>query len=201
MSQRNCVTLLSFDNCIVCPSIYSFWLPLWYLHTAIIWQLHCLSFDLQLLITLVVSSHRYHFTIVLSVLRFTASDYPCGIFTPLSFDHCIVCPSIYSFWFPLWYLHTAIILPLHCPSFDLQLLITLVVSSHRYHLTITLYVLRFTASDYPCGIFTLLSFDHYIVCPSIYSFLLPLWYLQNFLDLFYSYSNVPVCSFVLDQHV
>jgi hypothetical protein len=201
LSQRNCVTLLSFDNCIVCPSIYSFWLPLWYLHTGIIWQLHCLSFDLQLLITLVVSSHRYHFTIVLSVLRFTASDYPCGIFTPLSFDHCIVCPSIYSFWFPLWYLHTAIILPLHCPSFDLQLLISLVVSSHRYHLTITLYVLRFTASDYPCGIFTLLSFDHYIVCPSIYSFLLPLWYLQTFLDLFYSYSNVPVCSFVLDQHV
>ena len=130
MSQRNCVTLLSFDNCIVCPSIYSFWLPLWYLHTAIIWPLYCLSFDLQLLISLVVSSHCYHFTITLSVLRFTASDYPRGIFTPLSFDHYIVCPSIYSFWLPLWYLHTAIIWPLHCLSFDLQLLITLVVSSN-----------------------------------------------------------------------
>jgi hypothetical protein len=117
-------TLLSFYHCIVRPSIYSFWLPLWYLHTAIILPLHCMAFDLQLLITLVVSSHRYHLTITLSVLRFTASDYPCGIFTLLSFDHCIVCPSINSFWFPLWYLHTAIILPLHCPSFDLELLIT-----------------------------------------------------------------------------
>jgi hypothetical protein len=111
--------LVSFDHCIVCPSIYGFWLPLWYL-----------------------------LTIVLSVLRFTASDYPFGIFwqlyclsfdlrlliTPLvSFDHCIVCPSIYDFWLPLWYL-----------------------------LTIVLSVLPFTASDYPFGVFWplwCLSFD------------------------------------------
>ena len=25
---------------------------------------------------------------------------------PFSFGHCIVCPSIYGFWLPLWYLQT-----------------------------------------------------------------------------------------------
>ena len=200
--------LVSFDHCIVCPSIYGFWLPLWYLLTivfsvlrftasdypfGIFWPLYCLSFDLRLLITPLVSFDHcivcpsiygfrlplwYLLTIALSVLRFTASDYPFGIFWPLyclsfdlrllitplvSFDHCIVCPSIYGFWLPLWYL-----------------------------LTIVLSVLRFTASDYPFGIFwplycvsfdlrllitPLVSFDHCIVCPSIYGFRLPLWYL------------------------
>jgi predicted nucleic acid-binding Zn ribbon protein len=74
------ITLVSFDHCIFCPSIYGLWLPLWYL-----------------------------LTFALSVLQFTACDYHFGIFWPLhrlsfhlrlvitalvSFDHCIVCPSI-----------------------------------------------------------------------------------------------------------
>jgi hypothetical protein len=146
--------LLFFGHCIVCPLIYSFWLPLWYL-----------------------------LVIVLSVLLWlTASDYPFGIFwslcclsffdwqlliTPLvSFGHCIVCSLIYSFWLPLWYL-LAIVLsflpwftasdylfgifwPLCCLSFLDLLLIT-----------------------------PLVSFGHCIVCSSlIYSFWLHLWYLQ-----------------------
>jgi hypothetical protein len=102
--------LVSFGHCIVCPSIYGFWLHVWYLlvivlfvlrFTAsdytfgIIWSLYCLSFDLRLLIiTLVI------------------------------FGHCIVCPSIYGFWLHLWYL-----------------------------LVIVLSVLRFTASAYMFGIF------------------------------------------------
>jgi hypothetical protein len=96
-------------HCIISPSIYSFWLPL------------C-----------------YFLVIVLSLLPFTASDYSFGIFwslyclsfhlrlliTPLlSFGHCIVCPSCYGFWLPLW-----------------------------YRLAIVLSVLRVTASDYLCGI-------------------------------------------------
>ena len=121
--------LVSFGHCIVCPSIPGFWLPLWYL-----------------------------LAIVLSVLRFPASDYPFGIF-----GHCIVCPSIPGFWLPLWYL-LAIVLsvlrfpasdypfgifwPLCCLSFDSRLLIT-----------------------------PLVSFGHCIVCPSIPGFWLPLWYL------------------------
>jgi hypothetical protein len=108
------------------------------------------------------------------VLRFTDSDYPFGIFwllcimsfalrilTPLvSFGYCVLCPSLYGFW-PLWYL-----------------------------LVIVYYVLRFTDSDYPFGIFWLLcimsfalriltplvSFGHCVLCPSLYGFW-PLWYL------------------------
>ena len=202
------LVLVSCGHCIVCPSIYGFWLPLWYLvaivlsvlrFTAsdylfgILWPLYCLSFDLRLLITSLVSCGHcivcpsiygfwlplwYLVAIVLSVLRFTASDYLFGILWPLyflSFDlrllitslvscgHCIVCPSIYGFWLPLWYL-----------------------------VAIVFSVLRFTASDYLFGILWplyFLSFDlrllitslvscgHCIVCPSIYGFWLPLWYL------------------------
>ena len=142
--------LVSCGHCIVCPSIYDFWLPLWYLvaivlsvllfttsdyHFGILWPLYCLSFYLRLLITTLVS---------------------CG--------HCIVCPSIYGFWLPLWYLvaivlsvllftasdyHFGILWPLYCLSFSLRLLITHLVSG-----------------------------SHCIVCPSIYGFWLPLWYLM-----------------------
>jgi hypothetical protein len=82
--------LVSFDHCIVSPSIYSFWLQLWYL-----------------------------LVIVLSLLPFTSSDYLLVIFWSLyclsfhihlliiallSFGQCIVSPSIYSFWLPLCFL-------------------------------------------------------------------------------------------------
>jgi hypothetical protein len=120
----------------------------------------------------------YLVAIVLSVLLFTASDYPFGILWPLywlsfylrllittlvSCGHCIVCPSIYSFWIPIWYL-----------------------------VTIVLSVLLFTTSDYPFGILwplyclsfylrlliiPLVSCGHCIVCPSMYSFCLPFFYL------------------------
>jgi hypothetical protein len=179
--------LVSFDHYIVSPSIYVFWLPLCYLLVIVLslfpftasdytfgifWSLYCLSFHLQLLITL-----WYLLVIVLSLLPFTASDYTFGIFWSLycpsfhlqllitllvSFCHCIVPPSIYSFWLHLWYL-----------------------------LVIVLSLLPFTASDYTFGIFwslyclifhlqllitPLVSFDHCIVSPSIYSFWLQLWY-------------------------
>jgi hypothetical protein len=88
-------SLVSFGHCVVCPLIYVFWLPLWYL-----------------------------LSIVLSVLWFTTSDYLFGIFWPLcclsfdlrllitslvSFGHCVVCPLIYVFWLPLWYLLTIVL--------------------------------------------------------------------------------------------
>ena len=188
--------LVSFGHCIVCPSTlyashYSF---------GIFWPLHCLSFYvLRLLITPLVSfghcivcpSTLYGFSlllwyllaIALSVLRFTASHYPFGIFRPLYclsfyalrllitpliyFGHCIVCPStLYGFSLHLWYL----------------LVIVLSV------------LLRFTASHYPFGIFwslyclsfyalrllitPLVYFGHCIVCPStLYGFSLLLLYL------------------------
>ena len=75
------------------------------------------------------------------LLRYTDSDYPFGICWPLcclsffdirilitplvSVGHCVVCPSIYGFRLPLWYL------------------LTIVLSV----------LLRYTDSDYPFGIF------------------------------------------------
>jgi hypothetical protein len=50
---------------------------------------------------------------VFNVARFTRYFVLClcfihrGLsFWHLSFDHCVVCPSIYGFWLPLWYLQT-----------------------------------------------------------------------------------------------
>jgi hypothetical protein len=60
-------------HCIFCPSIYGFWLPIWYF---------------------------FFNSIVLSVPRFTASDYLFGNFSLIP---CIVYHSIYGFWLPFWY--------------------------------------------------------------------------------------------------
>ena len=91
-----------------------------------LWPLYCLSFDLLILIAPMVS-----------------------------IGHCVVCPSIYGFWLPLWYL-LAIVLSV---------------------------LLRFTDYDWPYGIYwplcCLSFFDlriliapmvyigQYVVCPSI----------------------------------
>ena len=120
-----------FGHFIVCPLIYSFWLPLWYLLAILLsvlwfpafdypfdifWPFYCLSFDFGFWLPL-----WYLLAILLSVHWFTASDYPFDIFWPfyclsvdlrllitplISFGHFIVCPLIYGFWFPLWYLHS-----------------------------------------------------------------------------------------------
>jgi hypothetical protein len=132
-------------NCL--PLIYSFWLPLWYLLAV-----ELSTFDLQLLITPLVS---FGYWIV--YLWFTASDYPFGIFWLLN---CL--PLIYSFWLPLRYL-----LAIELSTFDLQLLITPLVSFGCW-----IVYLWFTASDYPFGIFCLLN-----CLPLIYSFWLPFRYL------------------------
>jgi hypothetical protein len=188
--------LVSFGHCIVCPcTLYGFSLLLWYLLAIVLsvlqgftashypfgifWPLYCLSFyALPLLITTLVSFG--HCIVCPSTLY--ASHYPFGIFWPLyclsfytlrllitplvSFGHCIVCPStLYGFSLLLWYL-LAIVLSVF---------------------------LRFTASHYPFGIFwplyclsfyalrilitPLVSFGHCIVCPTLYGFSLPLWYL------------------------
>ena len=258
---------VSFSHYVVCPLIYSFWLPLWYLLVimlfvlrftysdylfGIFWSLCCLSFNLQLLITSLVSFGLYVvcpsiyvfwlplwylLVIMLFVLWFTDSDYLFGIYWSLcclsfdlrilitslvSFGHYVVCPLIYSFWLPLWYLLVIILFVLWftysdylfgffwslcCLSFNLQILITSLVSFGHYVvcpliyrfwlplwylLVIMLFVLWFTDSDYLFGFFSslcclsfdlqllitsLVSFGHYVVCPLIYVFWLPLWFL------------------------
>jgi len=43
----------------------------------------------------------------------------CLSFCPVSFDHCVVCPSsIYGFWLPLWYMQT--LLSMKTTTFKLQ---------------------------------------------------------------------------------
>jgi hypothetical protein len=84
--------LVSCGHCVVCFLTSRFWLHLWYLvvvvlsvlwHTdydytfGILWSLCCLFFDIQILITPLVS---------------------CG--------HCVVCSLTYRFWLHLWYLQT-----------------------------------------------------------------------------------------------
>ena len=86
-----------FVHCIVCPWIYDLWLPLW--HLPIFG--HCIvSFDLRLLIIPLVSSNL---AIALSVLRFTASNYPFDIFKSLAIalsvlDACQRSGTIYCDW-------------------------------------------------------------------------------------------------------
>jgi len=134
--------LLSFDRCIVWPSIYVFCLPLCYLLTVVLSVLLWFT----LLLTSLLSFHRcivcpsiygfclplcYLLTVVMSVLWFTSSAYPFVIFwllyclsfdlrlllTPLlSFDRCIVCPSIYGFCLPLCYLLTVVLSDLRFTS-------------------------------------------------------------------------------------
>ena len=195
--------LISFGHCVVCSSIYGFWLPF-----DIFWPLCCLFFDIRILITplisfghcVVCSSSIYGFwlllwyllAIVLSVLRYTDSDYSFDIFWPLcclfffdirilitpliSFGHCVVCSSsIYGFWLLLWYL-----------------------------LAIVLSVLRYTDSDYP-----LISFGHCVVCSSIYGFWLLLWYLLaivlsvlRYTDSDYSFDIFwPLCCLFFDIRI
>jgi hypothetical protein len=149
-------SLVSSDHCIECPSLmYCFLLPLWYLLTIVLyvllwctvsyylcdifWQLYCMSFfDVLFLITSLVS-----------------------------FDHCIVCPSlIYCFLLPLWYLLTIV----------LNVLLWSTVSYYLFGIFWPLYWMSFF--DIKFLITSLISFDHYSVCPSLmYCFLLPLWYL------------------------
>jgi hypothetical protein len=133
---------LSCSHCVVCPSSFcGFWLPPWYL-----------------------------VVIVLSVLRFTASDYLLGILwslcylsfelrlliTPLvSFSHCVVCPSSFcGFWLPPWYLVVIMLSVLRFTAsdyllgiLDLRLLITSLVSSIYCFCLLPCY-LWFTAFDY-----------------------------------------------------
>jgi hypothetical protein len=167
-----------YSDCIVCPSIYNFWLPLWCIQTIVcltiynfwlpLWCIQTVLSVLQLLVTplvysdCIVSPTIYNFWLplcciqtVLSVLRFTTSDYPFCAFrlyclsfdlqlliTPLVYSDCIVCPSIYNFWLPLWCIQTVlsvlrfttsdysfVVFRLYCLSFDLQLLVTPLVCS------------------------------------------------------------------------
>ena len=168
-------------HCIVCPSVYGFWLPLQAFLVFMFLPLYCVSFGLRLLVTPLSFSCLYVLVIVLCVLRFTASDYPFNLFLSLCSSHCILCPSVYGFWLPLEAFLVFMFLPLYCVSFGLRLLIIPSSFSCLYVLPIVYCVLLFTASDYPFKLFLSLCSSHCIVCPSVYGFWLPL---QAFLCLY-----------------
>jgi hypothetical protein len=161
-------------QCIVCPSVYGFWLPLQAFLVFMFLPLYCVSFCLRLLVTPSSFSCLYVLAIVLCVLLLTASGYPFKLFLSLCSCHCIVCPSVYGFWLPLEALLVFMFMPLHCVSFGLRLLITPSSFSCLYVLAIVLCVLRCTASGHPFKLFLSLCSCHCIVCPSVYGFWLPL---------------------------
>jgi hypothetical protein len=157
----------SFGHCIVSSSFYVFWLPLCYLLVIVLsllpftasdysfvifWSLHCLSFHL-------VSDYTFGIFWSLYCLSFHLQF----LITPLvSFSHCTVSPSIYSFWLHLWY-HLVIVLSL----------LQFTTSDYTFGIfVIVLSLLPFTASDYPFGIFWSLY------CLSFHlQLLITLWYL------------------------
>ena len=109
-----------FCHCNVCPSIYCFWLPLWYLQTCVMVMIgqivhHHVLYTNKMLYWLQRNFDRCHWVPpVVSGVRGTWSlvlyvcfvDH-CWSFCPFSFGHCVVCPSsIYGFRLPCWYLQT-----------------------------------------------------------------------------------------------
>ena len=76
---------VSFGHCVVCPFVSCFF-----------WSLCCLSFCLVFLLVIVLSVFLSRFFWSLC----------CLSFCPVSFGHCVVCPLIYDFWLPIWYLQT-----------------------------------------------------------------------------------------------
>ena len=188
-------SLVAFGHYVVCPLIYVFWLPLWYL-----------------------------LVIMLFVLWFTYSDYPFGIFRSLcclsfdlrilitslvSFGHYVVCPLIYRFWLPLWYLLVIMLFVLWFTYSDYIPLVSLI-----YVFWLPIWYLWFTYSDYLFGIFDLrilitslwylwFTYSDYLPLVSlIYVFWLPLWYLQTLLvpyyfEIFLNYHALAVIEFYL----
>ena len=80
LSSPRCRVVL-FSHCIICASIYGFWLPICYL---------------QMVGHFIACPSIYNFWIPL--------------WYPQTFGHCIVCRSIYSLWLLLWYLQLLFII-------------------------------------------------------------------------------------------
>ena len=142
-------SLVSIGHCIVCPLVYDFCLPLWYLLVFVLsvlsyatsvylfgisWSLYCLSSDIRLLFTSLVS-----------------------------IGHCIVCPLVYDFCLPLWYLLVIVLSVLWFTT-----------SVYLFGISWSLYCL---SSNLRLLFTSLVSLGHCIVCPLVYDFCLPLWYL------------------------
>ena len=182
MASSNCYCPFSFRDCVVWPSNYGFWLPLWRLQAFLvlfllvivlsglqmtasdypfgvfklflsffIWLLCCLAFTLRLLITpfgifkLFLSFFFWLLCCLAFQLRLLITPLAYSNFSyPFSFGYCVVWPSNYGFWLPLWRLQAFLVL---------------------FRSVIVLSGLHITASDYPFGVFKLfLSFFFWLLC-------------------------------------
>jgi hypothetical protein len=77
--------LVSCGHCILWPSsMYSFWLPLWYLVAIVLSVLRCTASDYPF---------GYLVAIVFSVLRCTASDYPFGYLVAIMLSVLLRCTA------------------------------------------------------------------------------------------------------------
>jgi hypothetical protein len=82
----------SFGYCVVWPSNYGFWLSLWRL------QAFLVLFPLVIVLS--------GLPITLMFTRLASSSFSC----PFSFGYCVVWPSNYGFWLPLWLLQAFLVL-------------------------------------------------------------------------------------------
>jgi hypothetical protein len=133
---------------------------------------------------------------VLSVLRFTDSDWPYCIYWPLcclsfywwiliapmvSIGHCVVCPSfIYGFWLPLWYLLTIVLSVLRLTDYDYPYGIYWPLCCLSFYLLYGIYwpLCCLSFFDLRILIAPIVFIVHCVVCPSsIYGFWLPILYL------------------------
>jgi hypothetical protein len=121
-------------HCIVCPSVYGFWLYLQAFLVCKFLPFYCVSFGLRLLII------------------------PSCFSLSLCSCNCVVCSSVYGFWLPLEAFLVFMFLPLYCLSFSVRLLITPSNFSCLYVLPVVYCVLRFTACDYPFKLFFVFMF-------------------------------------------
>jgi hypothetical protein len=144
-------------HCIVCPSVYGFWLPLQTFLVFMFLPLYCVSFGLRLLII------------------------PSSFSLSLCSCNCVVCSSVYGFWLPLQAFLVFMFLPLYCVSFDLRLLIT--IKNCLVFMFFPLYCVSFGLRLLitPSSFSLFLCSCNCIVCPSVYGFWLTL---QAFLCLY-----------------
>jgi hypothetical protein len=172
----------SFGYCVVWPSNYGFWLPLWCLQAFLVlfllvivlsglqitasdypfcifklflsffaWLLCCLAFKLRLLIAPfgIFKLFLFFFFWLLCCQAFKlrlliALLASWNFYCPFFVRYCVVWPSNYGLWLPLWRLQAFLVL---------------------FLLVIVLSGLQITASDYPFGVFKLfLSFFFWLLC-------------------------------------
>ena len=139
-----------------------------------IWLLCCLAFTLRLLITpfgifkLFLSFFFWLLCCLAFQLRLLITPLASSNFSyPFSFGYCVVWPSNYGFWLPLWRLQAFLVL---------------------FRSVIVLSGLHITASDYPFGVFKLfLSFFFWLLCCLAFKWRLlraPFGIFKMFLSLF-----------------